>query len=225
MLEYRSAPTQTSDGRAGAAIRDRRCYRLMQSKFGVDIVCEIERFDSPLDIAFSLSAVFYYLELRSIARERTQAALVGHELALRTEIGRFISAVVDAVINMASSLIYSGNFYDNFLSNFGRLAWLGLKIGILFVLRGILKLSSVLVHVFALLSSVVSLGTLIYSGYYKNEIDCRLMTVILCLSFTSIFWNILVYFIYIPLATRLLRHRERPPTAIVNETPLQGPHG
>ena len=89
-------------------------------------MCEIERFDSPLDIAFSLSAVFYYLELRSIARERTQAALVGHELALRTEIERFLAAVVSAVVNMATALISSGNFFssDDFLSNFGKLVWL-----------------------------------------------------------------------------------------------------
>jgi hypothetical protein len=176
-------------------------------------VCSIEHFSDLLAIAFSVGAIFYYIDLREIAEKRRKAALMIHDAAQRTanlEIGR---AILDKITSDMQTARKRGE------------SWLtartppataqqrnamnaGLNKGLLsdFSKASVISLSY-LTHAFAVLSTATSLGTLLFSAYYpdKRELDCKWMTVILVASYASIIWNLLFYFIYIPAVTSLIR--------------------
>jgi hypothetical protein len=180
-------------------------------------MCKISNFSSPLEIAFGLSAVFYYLELRSIAEKRTNAALTRNDAALTASMQAFIVMIIETVsesaISIATSLAAAGLggiFVGSTLPKVGRLIFHALKIAVLYVSLLILKSTRYFVHILVLCSVTASLGSLIYSGYYPEEtLNCSKMTQVILASYLSISWNLIVYFIYIPIITRLVILTER----------------
>lgn len=70
-------------------------------------MCKIADFSGPLEIAFGLSAVFYYLELRSLAEDRTRAALTGHDQAIDRNIKQLIDRLIKTVVDTASAVLTS----------------------------------------------------------------------------------------------------------------------
>src|SRR5262249_29847081 len=57
-------------------------------------------------------------------------------------------------------------------------------------------------HVLVVLSTGVSLGSLIYSGFHPHDkYGWKAITFILVLSFSSIIWNLVLYFLLLPQLT------------------------
>jgi molecular chaperone IbpA len=78
------------------------------------------------------------------------------------------------------------------------------------------------VHINAWMSTIVSLGALIYAGYYyPGELDCVVMTIILFLSFFSVAWNIWIYFGYIPAIDRAIRYSDKQIHALLSVIPTR----
>jgi hypothetical protein len=194
-------------------------------------MCKISNFSSPLEIAFGLSAVFYYLELRSIAEKRTNAALTRNDAALTASMQAFIVMIIETVsesaISIATSLAAAGLggiFVGSTLPKVGRLIFHALKIAVLYVSLLILKSTRYFVHILVLCSVTASLGSLIYSGYYPEEtLNCSKMTQVILASYLSISWNLIVYFIYIPIITRLVILTERSNGPAFPPTPVSPP--
>jgi hypothetical protein len=180
-------------------------------------VCEIERFGHPLAIAFTLSALFYYVELRKEASKWTSKVLENHreELAKNRErlssviLGvpdarwpRLITALKAKVAERKSRRIFLAEDFDVVLLLGSIALWLGI---FKFRILG----TRVSVHTNAWTSTIVSLGALIYAGYVPGEISCGIMTLILVLSFYSIAWNLWIFFVYLPILDFLIRRSDK----------------
>ena len=134
----------------------------------------IEDFGHVLAIAFTLSAIFYYVELRELAIERLKQTLDAFE----TAIGR-----AEEKLNISSLTT----------------KWLLRR-----STSGAISSVKVYTHVLVVLSTSVSLGSLIYSGFHPHEkYGGGAITFILLLSFLSIIWNLVLYFLLLPKLTRV----------------------
>ena len=166
-------------------------------------MCLIEDFGHPLEIAFSLSAVFYYVEMRATADERVRAALATHEAAERTAQREYRGVLRDTLkteITRETVLGLPRRAIPFLTSNALRRELASMTALVLLpASRRMVMASRYLTPVFAFLSTAFSLGPLLFAGFQPHyEIDGRWMALILFVAYLSILWNIAIYAIYIP---------------------------
>lgn len=163
-------------------------------------MCKVENFGHLLAIAFSLSAIFYYLEMRSLAEDRLKTTSAIHDAAKRSAYKR-LSAALRLMIWPFSFDVEETENSD------GRVVKPFIVTIIVFISKGAIYIGGKLTVLFVVTSTFSSLGGLIYAGYYPDSrIGCGWMTTILVVSYISIIWNLLVYVLYIPAANHIIRH-------------------
>lgn len=172
------------------------------------MACSIEHFGHVLAIAFSVSAILYYIELRELIAKRREEAVAVHEAAQNAATKEWAGAFLRKtkqdmdnaratnrpwILTPTSELSKQElKTESNVLSRMLLLHYSG----------AILKTFPFITTALVLLSTTTSLGALLVAGYYPEAtLGCGYMTVILAISFASIIWNILVYWIYVPKIT------------------------
>jgi hypothetical protein len=166
---------------------------------------QIEHFGHVFAIAFGLSAIFYYIELREVAEERIKETLE----VLAGSLGFAEQAVKDKI----RQLLYA-SFSEGMLSLKPRSKELKEKLEKLRLEQKhvtwryhLLDLASIMIvfshfatHAFAILSTAVSLGALIHAGF-DPEYKFGLWSIItmLILSFASIIWSLSFYVVVLPI--------------------------
>jgi hypothetical protein len=168
----------------------------------------IEHFGHVLEIAFSVSAIFYYFELRELAEDRLRRAIDAYQSAVALATEQFKGTIPEGVRASAK------NPYGGLLAIRRDPLWLQrekaqiqargdkaltsslIDSSVLMILRWTPYLTSTLV----VISTTCSLGALIYSGFNPDlEIGWKLMTLVLVLSYSSISWNLIFYVLLLPL--------------------------
>jgi len=170
----------------------------------------LEHFGHVLAIAFSVSAIFYYVDFREQAIQRFGSALS----ALKVATNMAEQAAKDAILNHiradrpgemfrlsartkeeTEALAIRKSKQD---AEMARWAFLGL-------VGSMISYSHVATHSFAALSTSASLGFLIYAGF-DPEAHFSLTGIIsvLALSFASIIWNLGFYGYMLPKLTKAI---------------------
>lgn len=176
----------------------------------------IEHFGHVLAIAFSVSAIFYYVELRELAEDRLRRAIDAYQSAVALADDQFKETILE---DFEASTMHP---HGGILALRPDPPWLAKKkatiqergnkaltsslidSSLLMILRWTPYLTSTLV----VISTTCSLGALIYSGFNPDlEIGWKLMTLVLVLSYSSISWNLIFYVLLLPL---LLKGRPTP---------------
>jgi hypothetical protein len=176
-------------------------------------LCEIERFGHPLAIAFTLSALFYYVEMRKVANDRIRKVMEIHRVALnnnRQKLSNIVTGGSDASLSKTivdiTRIIRQKRSRERFLAEDLSVFLLLEMTVLLWFFRYSIARINISVHIFAWTSTIVSLGALIYAGYIDGKLNCGIMTLILIISFYSVVWNIWIYFGYIPAIEWLIRY-------------------
>jgi hypothetical protein len=171
----------------------------------------IEHFGHALEIAFTLSALFYYQELRDLAEDRLRRTIDAYQSGMTSAVDQYKKTIVESV--QASARHPRGGILaiardpewlakEKEKIDRRRDKALGSSVIHSYVLVA-LHLSSYLTTILVAISTTCSLGALIYSGYNPNlDIGWKLMTLILILSYSSISWNLFFYVLLLP---RLLK--------------------
>jgi hypothetical protein len=166
----------------------------------------IENFGHVLAIAFGLSAVFYYIELREVAEERIKQALKTYEDAQRTADRTFLDAAFDQIkadMNRPNWLTLAPRpkQTEQKLDDLERVKIQALFQSLQFwLVLKFLRYSHAATRILTLLSTTVSLGSLVYSGFYPDEyFGWRYITLILLVSFSSIGWYLCLYLVAVPM--------------------------
>lgn len=172
------------------------------------MACSIEHFGHVLAIAFSVSAILYYIELRELITKRREEAVAIHEAAQNAANKEWADAFLQKTkqdmdnaraANRSWILTPTSKSSEQELKTESKVLS---KMLLLHYSGAILKAFPFITTAFVLLSTGTSLGALLVAGYDPDaHLGCRHMTVILFISFASIIWNVLVYWIYIPRIT------------------------
>ncbi|WP_128931937.1 hypothetical protein [Bradyrhizobium zhanjiangense] len=169
------------------------------------MACSIEHFGHVLAIAFSVSAILYYIELRELITKRREEAVAIHEAARKAANKEWADELVQNIrkdmdnaraANRPWMLTPTREPSEEELKNESRL----LSRMLLLDYSGtLLRAFPFITTALVFLSTATSLGALLVAGYYPEaQPGCSYMTFILAISFASIVWNVLVYWIYIP---------------------------
>jgi hypothetical protein len=168
---------------------------------------KIEDFGHVLAIAFSVSAIFYFVDFRERAIESFEEALVALRSARLSAEQKFKDAVGEQIGADRGRMFSLAPRTEEVKK---RLAVLEqrqrsatVRWGLLGFLASIIAYSHITTNFLAVLSTGISLGSLIYSGFHPH--DCygwTTITLILVLSFLSIVWNVGLYLILMPKLTK-----------------------
>ncbi|MFH0299810.1 hypothetical protein AAFX91_21765 [Bradyrhizobium sp. 31Argb] len=171
----------------------------------------IEHFAPVFEIAFTLSALFYYVELREVAVERLRDALdtiaaaqTSAEQAIKDRIRDLIKTDIPpgGMLSLSSRTKEVDAKLSDLESEKERvmLQWIFLRWA-----SRMIAYCNLTTHALAVLSTVVSLGALVYSGFDPHrDFGWQDITILLAMSYASITWNLLFYMLALPGLNRAL---------------------
>jgi hypothetical protein len=191
-------------------------------------MCNIEHFGHLLAIAFSVSAIFYYVDMRKTVERSLKDALTVHDTALRKTdsdwragfLNEIFATAYEKDVNGELRRVPGGPLSFRRPSNEAKkreAQWhyyltsaVAYNSYVKFS-RAVLARSLLVTNVLVVISTASSMSALIVSGYYPElKIGCGWATVILVLSYVSITWNILFFLFLIPKLVKRIERRVRP---------------